>query len=145
MCPAKIASYDEKMEAFRRLLKQRGEKEARFIPPIYRLFRKFGFHPVPPIFRTFGRNTFFFGCSFGLGFAIVRGFFVLVGWEGEYGGALGLLIVSALMGITIGLMMSCFEEWRKGRVYVGEWEFFGAQYEREQAEPGASGNTDNAR
>ena len=123
-------NYDEKMEDFRRVLKARGEREGRFIPPIYPQLRKIGFQPVPPVFRTFWRNTFFFGGGFFFVLGLVQGLFWLLGWREENHGPLGALVACVLAGTAYGLLMSWLVERRKAQLSFGEWEFFGARHER---------------
>jgi hypothetical protein len=138
-------NYDEKMEDFRRVLKERGEKERRFIPPIYPLLRKIGFHPVPPVFRPYGKNALVFGCAFFLVLGLVQGLFWLFGSREENHGPLHTLVSCVIAGTAFGLLMSCFVEWRKERIYFGEWDSFGARHEREKGETGATGSPDSAR
>ncbi len=137
-------SYDEKLEAFRRVLQERGERQFRFVPPIYPFLRKIGLHPVPPIFRPFWRNAIFFGCVSCPLFALIHGVALLIGWQSDYHGPLDFLISSVLASAALSLVLSGFVEWRKEQVYFGEWDSIGAQFKQEPGDTTDGGEPNKA-
>jgi hypothetical protein len=135
ICSAKIMSYDEKIEAFRRVLKERGDKQGRFISPILPLLQKVGFHPIPPVFRTYRRNALTFGCTYCFAWYFIWGFLWLIGWRDENRGTLREIVVCVSTGTILSLLLSWMVARKKVQLSLGEWDSFGAQHEKGRAGP----------
>lgn len=112
-------SYQSKLIAAHKELKQAGIWKSNFNPPLFRVLRKLGVESPPPYYRSFQSNFFTSFVFFTPVWGVLMYFF---GWQASGKSIIESAIIALVGGLLYGLTTAWYYSWKFKKCKLTRWD-----------------------